>query len=112
MNWDGPHCPSWTGGVAATSTKVAKHRQGADGVVVQMFCSSLNNHPVCADSGCFAIFSFGTATPPVQEGQWGSSQFVHIFYDRPYSGSCIVITAMCCLPGLSGTKTADTPHSS
>src|SRR6185295_2623943 len=45
MNWDEPHCPSWTGGVAATSTKVAKHRQGADGVVVQMFCSSLNNAP-------------------------------------------------------------------
>jgi hypothetical protein len=36
--------------------KVAKHRKGADGVVVQMFCSSLNNHPVCAESGCFAIF--------------------------------------------------------
>src|SRR6185369_17694367 len=71
MNWDGPHCPSWTGGVAATSTKVAKHRQGADGVVVQMFCSSLNNHPVCADSGCFAIFSFWHSHPSWPGGVMG-----------------------------------------
>src|SRR4029453_6581012 len=71
MNWDGPHCPSWTGGVAATSTKVAKQRQGADGVVVQMFCSSLNNHPVCADSGCFAIFSFWHSHPSCPGGAMG-----------------------------------------
>src|SRR6185295_3737168 len=63
MNSEAPHCPSWTGGVAATSIKVAKHRQGADGVVVQMFCSSLNNHPVCADSSCFAIFSLWHSHP-------------------------------------------------
>src|SRR6185295_7120478 len=71
MNWDGLHCPSWTGGVAATSIKVAKHRQGADGVVVQMFCSSLNNHPVCADSGCFAIFSFWHSHPSCPGGAMG-----------------------------------------
>src|SRR6185369_13491753 len=64
MNWDGPHCPSWTGGVAATSTKVAKHRQGADGVVVQMFCSSLNNHPVCADKRLLRNILF-LAQPPL-----------------------------------------------
>jgi hypothetical protein len=33
-------------------------------VVVHMFCSGLNNHPVCADSGCFAIFFF-LAQPPL-----------------------------------------------
>src|SRR4030095_7987258 len=88
MNWDGPHCPSWTGGVAATSTKVAKHRHGADGVVVQMFCSSLNNHPVCAGSGCFAIFSYWHSHPSCPGGAMElSSQFIHIFYDRAYSYS-------------------------
>src|SRR6185295_4361068 len=71
MNWDGPHCPSWTGGVAATSIKVAKHRLGADGVVVQIFCSSLNNHPVCADSGSFAIFSFWHSHPSCPGGAMG-----------------------------------------
>src|SRR6187549_2426567 len=65
----GPIAPP--GGVAATSTKVAKHRQGADGVVVQMFCSSLNNHPVCADSGCFAIFSFWHSHPSCPGGAMG-----------------------------------------
>jgi hypothetical protein len=29
-------------------------------------------------------FLFGTATPPVQEGQWHSLQFIHTFYDRAY----------------------------
>src|SRR6187549_2156649 len=89
MNWDELHCPSWPGGVAATSTKVAKHRQGADGVVVQMFCSNLNNHPVCADSGCFAIFSFWHSHPSCPGGAMGSSQFVHNFIDRPYRGNRI-----------------------
>src|SRR6187549_599127 len=65
----GPIAPP--GGVAATSTKVAKHRQGADGVVVQIFCSSLNNHPVCADSGCFAIFSFWHSHPSCPGGAMG-----------------------------------------
>src|SRR6185295_8159068 len=103
MNWDGLHCPSWTGGVAATSIKVAKHRQGADGVVVQMFCSSLNNHPVCADSGCFAIFSFWHSHPSCPGGAMGlipiRSQLhrpllqwelrcnrKEFLLDRPYSG--------------------------
>jgi hypothetical protein len=45
MNWVECHRPSWTGGVARSA-----------GVVVQKLCSSLNNHPVCADSGCFAMF--------------------------------------------------------
>src|SRR6185436_9107778 len=72
MNWDGPHCPSWSGGVAATSIKVAKHQKGADGVVVQMFCSSLNNHPVCADSGCCAIFSFWHSHPSCPGGAMGT----------------------------------------
>jgi hypothetical protein len=48
--------------------KIAKHRKGADGVVVQMFCSNLNNHPVCADSGCFAIFSLWHSHPSCPGG--------------------------------------------
>src|SRR6185295_17949955 len=93
MNWDGLHCPSWTGGVAATSIKVAKHRQGADGVVVQMFCSSLNNHPVCADSGFFAIFSFWHSHPSCPGGAMGLIPIVHI--DRSYHKEKVSIkTAM------------------
>jgi len=29
-------------------------------------------------------FLIGTATPPVQEGQWNLSQFIHIFCARAY----------------------------
>jgi hypothetical protein len=56
-NWRIWHCPSWTGGAARRA-----------GVVVQMICSRLINHPVCADSGASQYFLYGTATPPVQEG--------------------------------------------
>jgi hypothetical protein len=66
MNWDDCHCPSWTGGVAVPKRKYREATTvGTDGVVVQMFRSSLNNHPVR-----FA------ATPPVQEGQW--PQLAHV----------------------------------
>jgi hypothetical protein len=50
------HCPSWTGGVARSA-----------GVVVQMFYSSLNNHPVRSLS-MLRDFLNVAATPPVQEG--------------------------------------------
>jgi hypothetical protein len=33
-------------------------------VVVQIFSSNLNNHPGCAENGCFAIFS-SLAQPPL-----------------------------------------------
>src|SRR4030095_4907646 len=88
MNWDGPHCPSWTGGVAATSTKVAKHRQGADGVGVQMVCSSLNNHPVCADCGCFAVFSFWHSHPSCPGGAMGLIPIRSHLHRPPTVGTC------------------------
>src|SRR3954469_5917478 len=47
---------TWPETSNATAKKVGKHRYGAD--------SSVNNHPVCADSGCFAIFSL-SAQPPL-----------------------------------------------
>src|SRR6185436_7393704 len=99
MNWDEPHCPSWSGGVAATSRKVAKHRQGADGVVVQMFCSSLNNHPVCADSGCFAIFSFWHSHPSCPGGAMGLIPIHSQLLCPPYSGETIhLATSLLPLP--------------
>jgi hypothetical protein len=54
---------------------------GTDGVVVQMFCLSSNNHPVRSLSMLRDFFSVA-ATPPVREGQWRSSQFIHRFTDR------------------------------
>ena len=39
-------------------------RARSAGVVVQKFLSNLNNHPVCADNGCFAVFS-SLAQPPL-----------------------------------------------
>src|SRR4030095_13289186 len=96
MNWDEPHCPSWTGGVAATSIKVAKHRQGADGVVVQMFCSSLNNHPVCADSGCFAIFSFWHNHPSCPGGAMGLIPIRSHLHRPRLQSRLLVVTADVC----------------
>src|SRR6185436_16780444 len=47
MNWDGPHCPSWTGGVAVPERKYCEATTvGTDGVVVQTRTKQLNNHPV------------------------------------------------------------------
>src|SRR6185436_5591381 len=98
MNWDEPHCPSWTGGVAATSIKVAKHRQGADGVVVQMFCSSLNNHPVCADSSCFAIFSLWHSHHSFPGGAMG---LIPIHWDRQSLNQFLVLRCLISRNGLN-----------
>jgi hypothetical protein len=54
---------------------------GTDGVVVQTRTKDLNNHPVRSLSMLRDFFSVA-ATPPVQEGQWRSSQFIHRFTDR------------------------------
>jgi hypothetical protein len=59
--------------------KVAKHRQGADGVVVQTRTKYLINHPVCADSGCFAIFSLWHSHPSWPGGVMALIQFIHTF---------------------------------
>jgi hypothetical protein len=48
---------------------------GTDGVVVRMFYSSLNNHPVRSFS-MLRDFLNVAATPPGQEGQWRSTQFI------------------------------------
>jgi hypothetical protein len=44
----------------------------------------LINHPVRSLSMLRDFLSVA-ATPPVQEGQWHSSQFVHTFIDRAYN---------------------------
>src|SRR4029079_10092890 len=47
MNWDEPHCPSWTGGVAVPKREYCEATTvGTDGVVVQTRTKHLNNHPV------------------------------------------------------------------
>ena len=58
---------------------------GTDGVVVQTRTKHLNNHPVRSLSMLRDFFDVA-ATPPVQEGQWRSSQFIHTFIDRAYIG--------------------------
>jgi hypothetical protein len=66
--WDGRHRPSWTGGVAVPKRKYCEATTvGTDGVVVQKFCSSLNNHPVRSLSMLRDFFDVA-ATPPGQEG--------------------------------------------
>ena len=56
---------------------------GTDGVVVQTRTKYLNNHPVRSFSMLRDYFSVA-ATPPVQEGQWRSFQFIHSFIDCAY----------------------------
>jgi hypothetical protein len=84
MNWDERHHPSWTGGVAVPKRKYCEATTvGTDGVVVQIFCSSLNNHPVRSLSMLRDVFDVA-ATPPVQEGQCPVPHFIHTFTDRAY----------------------------
>ena len=42
-----------------------------------MFCSSLNNHPICAAMDASRYFLIRTATPPVQEGPWNRASAWH-----------------------------------
>jgi len=62
-------CPSWPGGVDATSRGISRSSfDGADGVVVQEMFSNLSHHPVCAALDASHLFLTGAATPPGQEG--------------------------------------------
>jgi hypothetical protein len=54
---------------------------GTDGVVVQTRTRNSNNHPVRSLSMLRDFFGVA-ATPPVQEGQCHSFQFIHKFIDR------------------------------
>jgi hypothetical protein len=55
---------------------------GTDGVVVPTRTKHLNHHPVRSLSMLRDYFDVA-ATPPVQEGQWHSFQFIHTFLERP-----------------------------
>jgi hypothetical protein len=60
-------CPSWPGGVDATSRRYREaSAEGADGVVVQdqQILLILSNHPVCAASDASLFHLTGAATPP------------------------------------------------
>src|SRR6185436_1693409 len=46
MNWDEPHCHSWTGGGCAIKKKSRSNLSCIAGVVVQTRIKHLNNHSV------------------------------------------------------------------
>jgi hypothetical protein len=59
---------------------------GTDGVVVQIRTKHLKDHPVRSLLVLRDFFNVA-ATPPVQEGQWCSSQFIHTFRPRSHRDS-------------------------
>jgi hypothetical protein len=86
MNWNERYYPSWTGGVAVPKRKYCEATaDGTDGVVVQIRSKMLEQPPRPLHVDASRLFIDVAATPPVQEGQWRSFQFLHTFIERPYS---------------------------